>query len=109
MGMPEAVVTASRILHGLDGASVLSSKGGADSATSGFIETNVHRGKTSSILSRVSLESLDANGAAPHHAVLGDRDKYVPVPPAQRATPPERERANKAGGCWLIRARGVRQ
>jgi hypothetical protein len=36
--MPEAVVTASRILHGLDGASVLSSKGGADSATSG-----VHR------------------------------------------------------------------
>jgi hypothetical protein len=36
--MPEAVVTASRILHGLDGTSVLSSKGGADSATSG-----VHR------------------------------------------------------------------
>jgi 1-phosphatidylinositol-3-phosphate 5-kinase len=100
-GMPEAVLTAGRILHELDGASVLSSKGSTDSAASGFIETNVHRGKTSSILSRVSLENLNGIGAAPHHhAVLGDRDKYVPVPvpvpPAQRgAAPPERERANK--------------
>ena len=84
-GMPKAVITAGRILHELDGASVLSSKGSTDSAASGFIETNVHRGKTSSILSRVSLESLDAIGHAPHPAVLGDRDKYVPVPPAQRA------------------------
>jgi len=101
-GMPEAVVTAGRILHELDGASVLSSKGSTDSTASGFIETNVHRGKTSSILSRVSLESIDAIGHAPHHAVLGDRDKYVPVPPGQRAAaPPERERANKAGGLLV--------
>jgi 1-phosphatidylinositol-3-phosphate 5-kinase len=100
-GMPEAVVTAGRILHELDGASVLSSKGSTDSAASGFVETNVHRGKTSSILSRVSLESLDTIGSAPRHAVLGDRDKYVPVPPTQRAAPPERERANKPGGLLV--------
>jgi 1-phosphatidylinositol-3-phosphate 5-kinase len=73
-GMPEAVVTAGRILHELDGASVLSSKGSTDSATSGFVETNVHRGNTSSMLSRVSLESLDAIGprnAAPAPRAAG--------------------------------------
>lgn len=88
-GMPEAVVTAGRILHELDGASVLSSRGSTvDSATSGFIETNVHRGKTSSLLSQVSLESLDAIGAAP---------------PIQRAAPlSERERANKVPGGLLV-------
>ena len=88
-GMPEAVVTAGRILHELDGASVLSSKGSAtDSVASGFVETNVHRGKTSSLLSRVSLESLNAIGAAPS---------------AQRAAPPpERERANKIPGGLLV-------
>ena len=79
-GMPEADVTTGRILHELDGALVLSSKGSTDSAASGFIETNVLR------ISRVSLVSLDAIGAAP----------------------PEWERADKAGGCWLIRAHGVR-
>jgi 1-phosphatidylinositol-3-phosphate 5-kinase len=78
-GMPEAVVTAGRILHELDGASVLSSKSSTNSAASGFIETNVHRGKTTSILSRVSLENLDEIGAAPL---------------AQRAVPAERESAN---------------
>jgi len=56
-GMPEAVVTAGRILQELDGASVVSSKGSIDSSTSAFVETNVHRGKTSSVLSRGSLES----------------------------------------------------
>ena len=86
-GMPEAVVTAGRILQELDGASVLSSKGSTtDSGASEFIETNVHRGNTSSILSRVSLESLDAIGAAP---------------PAQRPALPERERANKSLGGLL--------
>jgi hypothetical protein len=35
-GMPEAVVPAGRILHELDGASVLSFKGSTDSAASGF-------------------------------------------------------------------------
>jgi 1-phosphatidylinositol-3-phosphate 5-kinase len=59
-GMPEAVITAGRILHELDGASVLS-KGSTDSATSAFVETNVHRGKTSSVL---SLESNGTNGTA---------------------------------------------
>ena len=87
-GMPEAVVTAGRILHELDGASVLSSKGSTtESAASAFVETNVHRGKTSSLLSRVSLESLDAIGAAPL---------------ARRAVPSERERANKALGEFLV-------
>ena len=102
-GMPEAVVTAGRILHELDGASVLSSKGSTESAASAFIETNIHRGKTSSVLSRVSLENLNAIGAGPHHAVLEDRDKSFPVPPTQRAAPPERERlgANKAGGLLV--------
>jgi 1-phosphatidylinositol-3-phosphate 5-kinase len=81
-GMPEAVITAGRILHELDGASVLSSKGSTiDSMASGFVETNVHRGKTSSMLSRVSVENLDTIGAAS---------------PAPRAAPlPEPERANK--------------
>lgn len=84
-GMPEAVVTAGRILHELDGSFSPSSKGSTDSGTSGFVETNVHRGKASSILSRVSLESL---GAIDHpHDVLGDK----PIPPTQRAAA---ERAN---------------
>jgi 1-phosphatidylinositol-3-phosphate 5-kinase len=80
-GMPEAVITAGRILHELDGASVLSSKGSTDSTASGFVETNVHRGNTSSMLSRVSLESLDAIG--PRNVVLGD--KPVPRAGAERA------------------------
>ena len=96
-GMPEAVVTAGRILHELDGASVLSSKGSTDSAASGFVETNVHRGKTSSILSRrVSLETLSAisPASAPqpnHHTVR-----------AAAAGPPERERAFRPGGGLLV-------
>ena len=83
--MPEAVVTAGRILHELDGASVLSSEGSTGSMASRFIETDVHRGKTTSILSRVSLESLDVTGAAP---------------PTQHAAPP--------AGCRWIRAHDVR-
>ena len=103
-GMPEAVVTAGRILHELDGASVLSSKGSTDSAASAFIETNVLRGNASSILSRVSLESVDV-GAAPHQAMLADKDKSrVPVPPAQREAALEREHANNSGGL-LVDAR----
>ncbi|KAH9172446.1 hypothetical protein EDB89DRAFT_2069734 [Lactarius sanguifluus] len=49
-GMPEAVVTAGRILHELDAASVASSK----TNSSAFVETNVHRGKTSSVLDSTS-------------------------------------------------------
>jgi hypothetical protein len=64
--MPEAVITSGQILHELDGVSVLLSKDNTDSAASRFIETNVHHGKTSSIFSRVSFESLDAIGATPH-------------------------------------------
>ena len=69
VGMPEAVVTAGRILHELNDALVLSSRGSTDLAAFGFIEANVHRGKTSSILSRTLLESLDAIGVASHYAV----------------------------------------
>lgn len=80
MGMPEVwVVTAGQILHELDGASVLSSKGSTDSVASGFIEMNVHHCKTSSILSQVLLENLDAIGAAP------------------LASPPEREQPRAEG------------
>jgi 1-phosphatidylinositol-3-phosphate 5-kinase len=78
-GMPEAVVTAGRILHELDASLSPSSKGSTDSGASGFIETNVHRGKTSSILSRVSVESPGV--IDPPHAVPGDK----PVLPTQRA------------------------
>jgi 1-phosphatidylinositol-3-phosphate 5-kinase len=67
-GMPEAVITAGRILHELDGASVPSSKGSVDSSSSAFVETNVHRGKTSSVLPRTSAESLGTNNNA--HATL---------------------------------------
>jgi hypothetical protein len=72
---------------------------------SGLIETNAHHGKMSSILSQVSLlKSLDVIGDAPHHAVLGNRVKYAPVPPSRRAALPEQERANKAvrssEKCW---------
>ena len=81
MGMPEAVVTAGRILHELDGASVLSSKGSVDSSTSTFVETHVHRGKTSSLLPRASMES---NGSAgPSHAAVMTGDMVAPT--AQRA------------------------
>ena len=89
-GMPEAVVTAGRILHELDGASVLTSKGSTDSVTSGFVETNVHRGNASSLLSRVSVENL----GGPSHGVPGEK----PVPLAQRAAA---ERANAAAGVPL--------
>jgi hypothetical protein len=64
--MPEAVITSGRILHELDGVSVLLSKDSTDSAALRIIETNVHHGKTSSILSRVSFESLDTIGDTPH-------------------------------------------
>ena len=93
-GMPEAVLTAGRILHELDGASVLSSKGSTDSAASGFVETNVHRGKTSSILSRVSLESLNATGGPPH--------AKSPFPSPQRIGA---ERAPNAGAPVTVNPR----
>ncbi|KAI0251594.1 hypothetical protein BJV78DRAFT_1209011, partial [Lactifluus subvellereus] len=61
--MPEVVVTAGRILHELDGASVLSSsKGSTDLSSLAFVETNVHRGKTSSVLSRTSVEGIGMIG-----------------------------------------------
>ena len=86
MGMPEAVVTAGRILHELDGASVLSSKGSVDSTTSTFVETHVHRGKTSSLLPRASMESNGSTG--PSHPSAA-------VPTAHRAAT---ERAYWSGG-----------
>ncbi|KAI0299986.1 hypothetical protein B0F90DRAFT_1810525 [Multifurca ochricompacta] len=69
-GLPEAVVTAGRILHELDGASVTSSKGSTDSRNSAFVETNVHRGKTSSVISRTSAESDGTVG--PIHPIPED-------------------------------------
>jgi len=78
-GMPEAVVTAGRILHELDGASVLT-KGSIDSTTSAFVETNIHRGKMSSLLPRTSTES-DGSTTSLHSPLGGD----IAVPKAQRA------------------------
>jgi 1-phosphatidylinositol-3-phosphate 5-kinase len=75
-GMPEAVITAGRILHELDGASVPSSKGSIDSSSSAFVETNVHRGKTSSVLPRTSAESLGTNS----HAHATPEGVLVPTP-----------------------------
>ncbi len=65
-GMPEAVVTAGRILQELDAASVASSK----TNNSAFVETNVHRGKTSSVLSHASTGTT-----GPAHA-----DIHSPTP-----------------------------
>ena len=87
-GMQEAVVTAGRILHELDGSSTLSSKGSVDSSTSTFVETNVHRGKTSSLLPLpLPRASMESNGSAgPSHAMLGDPAVMaVPTATAQRA------------------------
>jgi 1-phosphatidylinositol-3-phosphate 5-kinase len=78
-GMPEAVITAGRILHELDGTSVSSTKGGADSTSSAFVETNVQRGKTSSVLPRASAENLGTISST--HSSL--EDIRVPIP--QRA------------------------
>jgi 1-phosphatidylinositol-3-phosphate 5-kinase len=87
-GMPEAVVTAGRILHELDGSSVLSSKGSVDSSTSTFVETNVHRGKTSSLFP-LPRASLDDGSAGPSQAVLEDT-AVMTVPTAQRAAAADR-------------------
>ncbi|KAI9439217.1 hypothetical protein H4582DRAFT_2119766 [Lactarius indigo] len=62
-GMPEAVVTAGRILHELDAASVVSSK----TSNSSFVETNVHRGKTSSVLSHHTLRGDGTGTVGPTH------------------------------------------
>ena len=74
-GMPQAVVTAGRILHELDAASEPSSK-----SSSSFVETNVHRGKTSSILSQSQGTTTgpvdgpaqaDIHSPTPLHATTG--------------------------------------
>ena len=59
-GIPEAVITASRILHERDGASVLS-KGSIDLATSAFVETNIHHGNMSSLLLRARLNTSSSS------------------------------------------------
>ncbi|KAH9028723.1 hypothetical protein EDB84DRAFT_1563020 [Lactarius hengduanensis] len=70
-GMPEAVVTAGRILHELDAASVASSK----TNNSAFVETNVHRGKTSSLLSQPALGGDSTGTVGPAH-----QDIHSPTP-----------------------------
>ncbi|KAF8264840.1 hypothetical protein EI94DRAFT_1779477 [Lactarius quietus] len=70
-GMPEAVVTAGRILHELDAASDVSSK-----TSSSFLETNVLRGKTSSVLTYASEGSTGTVGPAPST----QEDIHSPMP-----------------------------
>jgi 1-phosphatidylinositol-3-phosphate 5-kinase len=69
-GMPEVFITAGQILHELDGTSVLSSKGSINSASSAFVEMNIHHGKTSSVLLWTSAENL--NTISPAHTTLED-------------------------------------
>ena len=96
-GMPEAVVTAGRILHELDGSSVLSSKGSVDSSTSTFVETNVHRGKTSSLLP-LPRASMESNGSAgPSQVLLGDV-AVMAVPTAKQAAAAAADRAQWHAG-----------
>jgi 1-phosphatidylinositol-3-phosphate 5-kinase len=71
-GMPEAVVTAGRILHELDAAS----DGVSSQSSSSFVETNVHRGKTSSMLSQgttgtVGPAHTDIHSPTPLRATTG--------------------------------------
>ena len=96
-GMPEAVITAGRILHELDGASVLSSsKLTTDSSSSAFVETNVHRGKTSSVLSRTSMEGIGTIGLTHHTAPLASPEDIIAPTPYRAAA--ERERTHAAEG-----------
>jgi 1-phosphatidylinositol-3-phosphate 5-kinase len=85
-GMPQAVVTAGRILHELDGASILS-KGSIDSTTSAFVETNVHRGKTSSLFPRGATESDGYGSTTSLHAPLRAAAErvYAGVPAGSRS------------------------
>ena len=76
-GMPEAVITAGRILHELDSASLVSSKTRTDSTNSSFVETNVHRGKTSSVLSNASGDSTGTVG--PGHPAA-HQEVHSPTP-----------------------------
>ena len=99
MGMPEAVVTAGRILHELDewwrvGSLIHGQYRVGNIAVQGNERPPRQGIPHTPTLSRVSLESLDAIGAAP---------------PAQRVAPPERERANKAGLLVVDPRLGVRR
>ncbi|KAI0260351.1 hypothetical protein BC834DRAFT_973492 [Gloeopeniophorella convolvens] len=90
-GMPEAVVTAGRILHELDGASIASSRGSSsDSAASGFVETGVRRGKAASLFSDASGDSNGTVG--PPHASADDARS----PGARRAALAEGEASEAA-------------
>ncbi|KAI9453676.1 hypothetical protein F5148DRAFT_459148 [Russula earlei] len=98
-GMPEAVVTAGRILHELDGTSVVSSK--SSSTDSAFVETNVHRGKASSVLSRISLETMGSPHPVPEdvpariaerghtEVFVGSRSRASTVSTTQDGSEPE--------------------
>jgi 1-phosphatidylinositol-3-phosphate 5-kinase len=99
-GMPEAVVTAGRILHELDGASVLS-KGSIDSTTSAFVETNVHRGKTSSLFPRGATESDGYGSTTSLHAPLrtaAERAYAAGVPAGSRSRSSTVSTTNDASG-----------
>ena len=83
-GMPEAVVTAGRILHELDASSEPSSK-----SSSSFVETNVHRGKTSSILSQATTGPV----SGPIHA---DIHSPTPLPATTGARTPIEARSRSS-------------
>ncbi|KAI0052167.1 hypothetical protein FA95DRAFT_1602122 [Auriscalpium vulgare] len=57
--LPDTAEAVGKILHEMDAVSLTSSKGTISSTGTGVVETNIHRGKTSSVISR---SSTDSNG-----------------------------------------------
>ncbi|KAI0065116.1 hypothetical protein BV25DRAFT_1799271 [Artomyces pyxidatus] len=60
--VPEAVEIVGKILQEMDTVSLTSSKGSLDSSGTGVVETNIRRGKTSSVISNSSTDSNSTVG-----------------------------------------------
>lgn len=76
-GMPEAVEAAGKILHDLEAVSRLN-QSRSSLSSSGFVETNIRRGKASSIMS-------DSDGSTVHDASSISRVATPPPPPPKDA------------------------
>ncbi|KAI0824412.1 hypothetical protein BC628DRAFT_1379436 [Trametes gibbosa] len=100
-GMPEAVETAGRILHDLDAVSRPASSSQSSlslthsrRSSSGFVETNIRRGKASSIVSDSdgSTIGLDSSGSVatppPPSPPLKDGERALPPEPSETQSEP---------------------